>query len=122
MDWSLILDYALKIAGTAVGTIIVTYASIIFAKLKSKIGEAKLNTYIDKCVKAAEQLYPNLGNKTGAEKYQYVLECIKNKYPKLDEGYLKPLIEGAVYSVSEQVKQIAKAEKHTPNLSTLTIG
>ncbi len=122
MDWSLILDYSLKIAGTAVGTIIVTYASIIFAKLKSKIGEAKLNTYIDKCVKAAEQLYPNLGNKTGAEKYQYVLECIKNKYPKLDEGYLKPLIEGAVYSVSEQVKQIAKAEKHTTNLSTLTIG
>ena len=121
MDWSLALDYALKIAGTAVGTIIVTYASIIFAKLKSKIGEAKLNMYIDKCVKAAEQLYPNLGSKTGAEKYKYVLECIKNKYPKLDESYLKPLIEGAVYSVSEQVKQIAKAEQKT-GINTLTIG
>ena len=121
MDWALILDYALKIVGTATGTIIVTLASIIFAKLKSKIGEAKLNIYIDKCVKAAEQLYPNLGSKTGAEKYQYVLECIKKKYPKLDEPYLKPLIEGAVYSVSEQIKQIAKTEKNA-SLKALTIG
>ena len=122
MDWSIILDYSLKIVGTAAGTIIVTLASILYTKLKAKIGEAKLNIYIDKCVKAAEQLFPNLGSKTGIKKYQYVLECIKTKYPKLEESYLKPLIEGAVYSVSEQVKLIAKAEKQYSNINTLTIG
>lgn len=110
MDWNLILNYVLKILGTAVGTIIVTYASILYAKLKTKIGEAKLITYIDKCVKAAEQLFPNLGQKTGKEKYEYVLNCIKEKYPKLEESYLKPLIEGCVYEVSEQVKLIAEIE------------
>lgn len=123
MDWSVVLDYALKIAGTAAGTILITLGSILFAKLKNKIGEAKLNAYIDKVVKAAEQLYPNLGKKTGPEKFAYVMEAVKEKYPKLDEGYLKPLIEGAVYAVSEQVKQIAKEEKkEAAKINDLTIG
>ena len=123
MDWNVILNYLLKGLGSALATILITYASILFAKLKSKIGEAKLNAYIDKCVKAAEQLFPNLGNKTGKEKYEYVLEQIKKKYPKYDESYLKPLIEGAVYAVSEQVKQIAKEEKkEAAKVNDLTIG
>lgn len=123
MDWSTILDYALKIAGTALGTVLITLASILFAKLKTKIGEARLNTFIEKVVKAAEQQFPNLGKKTGPEKFAYVMQVVKEKYPKLDEGYLKPLIEGAVYAVSEQVKQIAKEEKkEAAKVNDLTIG
>ena len=123
MDWSTILDYALKIAGTALGTVLITLASILFAKLKTKIGEAKLNLFIEKVVKAAEQQFPNLGKKTGPEKFAYVMQVVKEKYPKLDEGYLKPLIEGAVYAVSEQVKQIAKEEKkEAAKVNDLTIG
>ena len=108
MDWNFVLDCVLKAVGIALGTVVTTLAGILFAKLKEKIGEAKLNNFIDKCVKAAEQQFPNLGKKTGPEKYQYVLECVQEKYPKLTEGYLKPLIEGAVFSVSEQIRQIAK--------------
>lgn len=121
MDWSVILDYALKIAGTAAGTAIVTLGSILFAKLKTKIGESRLNTFIDRCVKAAEQMYPNLGKKTGSQKFAYVMEKVKEKYPKLDEGYLKPLIEGAVYAVSEQVKQIAKEGKQEQTESQIMV-
>ena len=40
------------------------------------------------------------------EKYEYVLGLVKAKYPKLSDEYLKALIEGSVYSVSEQVKLI----------------
>lgn len=116
MDWNLILEYVFKIVGISLGTILTTYGSILFTKLKNKISEAKLNTFIDRCVRAAEQLFPNLGKKTGEEKYNFVLTAIKTKYPKLSEQYLKPLIEGAVYSVSEEVRQIAniKTETNTP--------
>ena len=124
MDWPTILDYALKIAGTAAGTIIVTLGSILFAKLKNKIAESKLSAFIDKCVKAAEQLYPNLGKKTGPEKYQYVLEQVLAKYPKLTENeYLKTLIEAAVYHVSEEVKKIAEEQKEEKaTVNQLKIG
>lgn len=121
MDWNLVLNYALKALGSAAATLIITLGSVLFAKLSSKIGAAKLNTYIDRCVKAAEQLFPNLGKKTGKEKYEYVLEQVKKKYPKYDESYLKPLIEGAVYTVSEQVKQIRGETKNSENINTLII-
>lgn len=121
MDWSIVLDYALKALGSLAATVIITFGSILFAKLKSKIGEARLNAFIDRCVKAAEQMFPNLGKKTGKEKYEYVLSCVKAKYPKLPDEYLKPLIEGAVYAVSEQVKQIANAE-NTASISSLKIN
>lgn len=123
IDWSIVLDYVLKIVGTALGTVLITLGSILFAKLKTKIGEAKLNTYIDRCVRAAEQLFPNLGKKTGKEKYEYVLNLVKEKYPKVQDNYLKALIEGAVFGVSEEIKQIAKAEeqKKTDAASILKI-
>lgn len=124
MDWSIILDYALKIAGTALGTVLITLGSILFAKLKNKIDEARLNTFIDRVVRAAEQQFPNLGKKTGPEKFAYVMEVVKAKYPKLDEGYLKPLIEGAVFGVSEELKQLEKAnkEKEAAKINNITIG
>lgn len=109
MDWNLILNYGLKILGSAAATLVITLGSILFAKLKTKIGESRLNTFIEKAVKAAEQLYPNLGTKTGQEKYEYVLNQVLAKFPSVTNNEnLKALIEGAVYSVSEQVKQIAK--------------
>lgn len=122
MDWNTILDYALKIAGTALGTVLITLGSILFAKLKNKIGEAKLNTFIDRVVRAAEQQFPNLGKKMGKEKFAYVMEVVKEKYPKLDEGYLKPLIEGAVFGVSEELKQLEKANKEAAKINNITIG
>ena len=121
MDWTLFLDYLFKALGSLAATLLVTFGTVLFTKLKSKIGEAKLNTYIDRCVRAAEQLFPNLGNKTGKQKYEYVLNLVKEKYPKLSNEYLKALIEGAVYGVSEQVKQIANASKETNNTSVLKV-
>lgn len=111
MDWSLILDYGVKILAAVIATLITTYGSILFAKLKSKLHDAKVNMFITNAVKAAEQLYPNLGKKTGKEKYEYVLNEVLTKFPKMtDNAHLKTLIEAAVYGVSEQVKQIAKEQ------------
>ncbi len=118
MDWSIILDYLLKGLGSAAATLIITLGTILFTKLKTKIGEARLNSFIENAVKAAEQLFPNLGQKTGTEKYNYVLNLIKSKYPKLSDSYLKPLIEGAVYTLSEQVRQIAKAKVEEESQTT----
>lgn len=122
INWDIVLTYSVKIVGTALGTVIITLASILFTKLKDKIGEAKLNMFIDRAVKAAEQLFPNLGQKTGKEKYEYVLNLVKEKYPKLSNDYLKALIESAVYSVSEQVKLIAKEKEENITISSLKIS
>lgn len=111
MDWSTILSYILKIAGSALAALITTFATILFTKLKTKINNAILNAYIAKVVRAAEQLYPNEGQKTGPEKFQYVVDRVLERFPKLTNNeYLRSLIEGAVYSVSQEVKQIAKIE------------
>ena len=121
MDWDLILSYLLKGLGSAAATLVITYASILFAKLKNKIGEAKLNAFIDKTVKAAEQLFPNVGTKTGKQKYDYVVQQVLAKYPKLENNeYLKNLIEGAVYAISQQEKNIAK-EKESVDSHTIKI-
>lgn len=125
LDWNAILNYGLKILGYAIGTVIITLGSILFTKLKNKIGEARLSAFIDKCVKAAEQQFPNLGKKMGKEKYQYVLQCVQKKYSKLtDNEYLKTLIEAAVYKVSKEVELIAKAQKEekTAAVNDLKIG
>lgn len=111
MDWSLILGYGVKILGAAIASLIITFGSILFAKLKAKIKEGRVNSFITTAVKAAEQLYPNYGKKTGKEKYEYVLNEVLAKFPDMtDNKHLKTLIEGAVYGVSEQVKQIAKEQ------------
>lgn len=112
MDWSSVLDIVLKAVGSIGASIIVTLAGILFAKLRTKIKESRINSYIKEAVQAAEQLYPNQGTKTGSEKYKYVVTQVLNKFPELtDNEYLKSLIEGAVYTLSEQVKQIAKEQK-----------
>lgn len=111
MDWSLVLDYGVKILAAVIAGLITTYGSILFAKLKGKIQDARVNAFITNAVKAAEQLFPNMGKKTGKEKYEYVLNEVLTKFPKMtDNPHLKTLIEAAVYGVSQQVKQIAKEQ------------
>lgn len=108
MDLNLFLDYLFKGLGSLAATVIITLASILFTKLKNKIKESKLNTFIEKSVKAAEQLFPNKGTKTGTQKFEYVVQQVLNKYPKLQNNdNLKNLIEGAVYSVSQYEKNVA---------------
>lgn len=111
MDWSIILDYGVKILGAVIASLIITFGSILFAKLKAKIQDKRVNMFITNAVRAAEQLYPNYGKKTGKEKYEYVLNEVLAKFPNMtDNPHLKTLIESAVYGVSEQVKQIAKEQ------------
>ena len=111
MDWSIILDYGVKILGAVIASLIITFGSILFAKLKAKIQDKRVNMFIMNAVRAAEQLYPNFGKKTGKEKYEYVLNEVLAKFPSMTNNpHLKTLIESAVYAVSEQVKQIAKEQ------------
>ena len=121
MDWSITLDYLLKIIGSIGASVIVTLAGVLFAKLKTKVKESRINSYIKEAVQAAEQLYPNEGKKMGKEKYQYVVTQVLSKFPELtDNEYLKSLIEGAVYALSEQVKQIAKEQSKIESTKTTT--
>lgn len=111
MDWSIILDYGVKILGAVIASLIITFGSILFAKLKAKMQDKRVNMFITNAVRAAEQLYPNFGKKTGKEKYEYVLNEVLTKFPSMTNNpHLKTLIESAVYAVSEQVKQIAKEQ------------
>lgn len=123
MDWAIILDYGVKILGAAIASLIITYGSILFAKLKAKLHDARVNMFITNAVKAAEQLYPNLGKKTGKEKYEYVLNEVLTKFPDMtDNKHLKTLIEAAVYGVSEQIKQIAKEQGITVESKKATLS
>lgn len=100
MDFNEIMSGVYKALGAALGTIIVTYGTILLNKLKIKLQNITYLNYIRECVKAAEQLYPNLGTKTGEQKYQYVVDQVALKYPKLLENpALKTLIESAVYEI-----------------------
>lgn len=116
MDWNLILEIALKALGSVLATVLIALLSVLFTKLKNKIKEARIISFIKETVKAAEQLYPNNGKKMGKEKYAYVVNQVLYKFPNLVENdYLKNLIEGAVFTVSEMVKQAAKIEEKTNN-------
>lgn len=118
----LVLSYLLKGLGSALAGLVITYTSILFAKLKAKIGESRLNAFIDKTVKAAEQIYPNNGAKTGKIKFEYVVQQVLAKYPKLENNeYLRNLIEGAVYAVSQHEKNVAKAKTETTTDSSSSI-
>lgn len=112
MDWAFIIDCALKALGSLAATLVITLATILFTKLRNKIKDGRINQYAVQVVQAAEQLYPNMGRKTGPEKYKYVAERLTAKFPSLkDNEYLKSIIEGAVYTVSEQIKQISKNKR-----------
>lgn len=111
MDWNMILEIAAKALGTAAATLVITLGSVLFAKLQSKIKDTKISNYVKEVVKAAEQMFPNEGKKMGKEKYEYVVNTVLAKFPGItDNTYLKSLIEGAVYTLSEEVKQIAKEQ------------
>lgn len=123
MDWGYILEIVIKVLGSAAATLIIALGTILFNKLKSKIQDSKISHYIQQVVQAAEQLYPNQGKKMGKEKYAYVVQQVLAKFPTLtDNEYLKSLIEGAVYTVSQQVKQIAKAQTNSGTTSTAVVA
>ncbi|WP_300924761.1 phage holin, LLH family [uncultured Clostridium sp.] len=114
MDWSIVLDYLLKIIGSIGATIITTLAGILFTKLSSKIKDSRISNYVKEVVKAAEQLYPNEGTKMGPEKYAYVVQEVIAKFPKLtNNAYLKSLIEGAVFALNNQLEEVTKKQIET---------
>lgn len=106
IDWNEVLNYGVKIASTLLAGMLATYTTILFTKLKRKIMEGRVIQFIEQAVKAAEQLYPNTGIKRGTEKYEYVVNLVLDKFKWLkDEAYLKSLIEGAVFELSEKLKK-----------------
>lgn len=123
MDWGLILSYILKAVGSIAAATITSLATALFVKLKNKIKDSKIQAYVKQAVQAAEQLYPNEGKKMGKEKYAYVVKQVVARFPELtDNEYLKSLIEGAVYTVSQQVKQIANESSQTSTETPKTLS
>lgn len=120
MDTSIFLDYLMKGLGSASATLLITFATILFTKLKGKITDVRINNFIKQVVQAAEQLYPNNGQKMGTVKYNYVWNEVVAKFPKMkDNPHLKSLIEGAVYTVSEQIRLIAKENNEVAQTSII---
>ena len=119
MDWSIVLDYLLKIVGSIAASVIVTLAGVLYAKLQSKIKDSKITAYIKECVKAAEKIYPNIGMKMGTTKYKYVLDCVMKKFPKVtDNDYLKSLIEGAVFALNNNLDLVEQKTTETVTETT----
>ena len=108
MDWSYILEIVLKAVGSVGAAVITGLAGWLFTKLSGKIKDARIKSFVDQAVKAAEQLYPNLGAKTGPEKLKYVTDLVKQKWPKLDNAYVDAIIEGAVYALNHQLEEQKK--------------
>ena len=120
MDWSYILEIVLKAVGSVAAAVITGLAGWLFTKLSAKIKDARIKSFVDQAVKAAEQLYPNLGTKTGPEKLQYVTELVKQKWPKLDNAYVDAIIEGAVYTLNNQLEEAKKKPKTIPTKVEIT--
>lgn len=122
MDWAIIFDYLWKALASLASAVIISLSTTIFKKVLEKFGEAKVKRFISTCVKAAEQLFPNKGTKTGTTKFNYVLEQLTKKYPKIitndTTDTIKALIESEVFKVSEQTKQIAKEQQKEENSSS----
>lgn len=111
MDWAAICDIILKVVISVSTTTVTSLIGVIFGKLISKIKDTKIMNYVKQAVMSAEQLYPNQGVKRGTEKYNYVVECVLAKYPKLQNNvYLRSLIEGAVFALNNEIEKL-KAEK-----------
>ena len=74
--------------------------------------EGRVKQFIEQAVKAAEQLFPNVGIKTGTEKFEYVVKLVLEKFKWMkDEAYLKALIEGAVFDLTERLKKEKQQER-----------
>lgn len=115
IDWNEVLNYAIKVVSALLAGMLATYTTIIFTKLKRKIMEGRVKQFIEQAVKAAEQLFPNTGIKRGTEKFEYVVNLVLEKFKWMkDEAYLKALIEGAVFDLTEKLKQ-EKKEKQIEN-------
>ena len=117
MDWAVICDIILKVVISVSTTAVTSLIGVVFGKLISKIKDTKIMNYVKQAVMSAEQLYPNQGVKRGTEKYEYVVQCVMSKFPKLaNNTYLKSLIEGAVFALNnelEKVKDIKITEINT---------
>ena len=107
MDWAVICDIILKVVISVSTTAVTSLIGVVFGKLISKIKDTKIMNYVKQAVMSAEQLYPNQGVKRGTEKYNYVVECVLAKYPKLQNNvYLRSLIEGAVFALNNELEKI----------------
>ena len=107
-----ISDYILKISISICATLITSFIGTLFGKIIVKMKESKQVNYICTLVRAAEKKYPNLGAKTGKEKFQYVMEQIALKYPKLvSNEYTKNMVEAAVYTITNETKKEVKYKK-----------
>lgn len=114
MNWSYILEIILKAVGSVGAAVITGLAGWLFTKLSAKIKDSRIQSFVNQAVKAAEQLYPNLGTKTGPEKLKYVTDLVKQKWPKLDNAYIDAIIEGAVFTLNNQLEEAKKKKEATP--------
>ena len=105
MDWSIIISDVLKAVCAIGGSLIVIIIGIVAKKICAKLKETRLYDFIKEAVKAAEQLFPNVdGVQTGTEKYKYVVQQVLAHFSGLtDNEYLQALIEGAVYSLNNEL-------------------
>lgn len=80
-------------------TVFAVIIVIFMMFIKDRYGGTKsfdneLERWVNRAVNAAEQLFP--GEKRGDEKYDWVMNFIKNLYPKTDAMTLRVMIEYAV--------------------------
>jgi len=80
---------------TVVAVIIVIFMMLIKDRYGgSKVFDNELERWVSRAVNAAELVFPGEGR--GEEKYDWVMNFIKNMFPKTDAMTLRVMIEYAV--------------------------
>lgn len=96
MDITEIISCALALVAAVIIVIFVPQ----FKKLFSDDARKRIKEYIGVAVRAAEQLYPNVGEKLGKQKLQYVADYLKTKGITFDvddvHDEIRMMIESAV--------------------------
>lgn len=100
---SILIEYILPTVAALVASAISAMIIRVLVKLGTKIKDARIRALYEEWVKAAEQKYNAKG--MGAEKFKWVSELAKGKFPKATTSNIKANIEAATFSVSAMVKK-----------------
>lgn len=97
----LVLKPILYILGSVLSGLAIFAVNVyLIPWMKEKLGEEQYNmlvAYIKMCMSAAEEKFPTWD---GDKKSEWVIEQIKQQYPKLNNEYVQTLIDGLMQPLS----------------------
>ena len=94
MDITSIINAVIALIAAVITVFIIPYIK----KKTTKAQQENIYFWVQIAVAAAEQIF--IGSDRGKEKYQFVVEFLKDKGIIYDEGKIRTMIESAVYDIN----------------------